>query len=267
VFLRAIAGAFFLFGCALPNLSAQILTVPDGTPVRLQLGDTISSADAHEGQTVPFEVSEPVVIQNLIVIPKGSVALGKVTKSEPKRRFGRSGALEISIDSVRLVDGSRAPLRADAEKGTGPLGGGRLAATIAVSPVLVWVKGKDVAFQKGAATTAYVNGDARLDEAQLRRQVAAPATARATPTAPTVPAAAVTEGSADRTGSRSGPITNDDIIQMQKAGIPEDIILTKIGSSAGDFRTGPQDLIQLKQAGVSDEVITAIVQKSTQAQH
>lgn len=261
--LRAIAGALFLFGCSLPNLSAQILTVPDGTPVRLQLGETVSSAEAHQGQTVPFEVSEPVVIHDLIVIPKGSVALGKVTKSEPKRRFGRSGALEISVDSVRLVDGSRAPLRADAEKGTGQLGGGRLAATIAVSPVLVWVKGKDVAFQKGTETTAYVNGDARLDEAQLRRQVAAPATARATPTAP---AAAASESSADRSAARSAPMTNDDVIQMQKAGIPEDIILTKIGSSATDFRTGPQDLIQLKQAGVSDGVITAIVQKSTQTQ-
>ena len=260
--LRAITGALFVFGCSLPNLSAQILTVPDGTPVRLQLGETISSAEAHQGQTVPFEVSEPVVIHDLIVIPKGSVALGKVTKSEPKRRFGRSGALEISIDSVRLVDGSRATLRADAEKGTGQLGGGRLAATIAVSPVLVWVKGKDVAFQKGTETTAYVNGDARLDEAQLRRQVAAPATAQATPTAP---AAASSESSADR-AARSAPITNDDIIQMQKAGIPEDIILTKIGSSTTDFRTGPQDLIQLKQAGLSDGVITAIVQKSTQTQ-
>ncbi len=266
MFLRAIAGTFFLFGCTLSSLSAQILTVPDGTPVRLQLGETISSADAHEGQTVPFEVSEPVVLQDLIVIPKGSVALGKVTKSAPKRRFGRSGALEISIDSVRLIDGSRAPLRADAEKGTGPLGGGRIAATIAVSPVLVWVKGKDVGFQKGTETTAYVNGDARLDEAQLRRQVAAPATARATPSAPGGSAAAVSEGSADRSAPRSAPMTNDDIIQMQKAGIPEDIILTKIGSGATDFRTRPQDLIQLKQAGVSDGVITAIVQKSTQTQ-
>ena len=35
-------------------------------------------------------------------------------------------------------------------------------------------------------------------------------------------------------------MTNDDVIQMQKAGIPEDIILTKIGSSTADFRTGPQ---------------------------
>jgi hypothetical protein len=30
--------------------------------------------------------------------------------------------------------------------------------------VLVWVKGKDVAFDKGTETTAYVSGDARLAE-------------------------------------------------------------------------------------------------------
>ncbi len=251
---RGFAAAALWVAAGVSLLPAQVLTLPDGTPVRLRLMQTVSSANTHEGETVDFEVTEPVVVRNLVVIPEGSVALGKVTKVEPRRRFGRSGALEISIDSVRLADGSRAPLRAEQEKGAGPIGGGRLAATIAVSPVLVWVKGKDVTFPKGTETTAYINGDAHLDEAQLRRQLATPSTEAA--------AAGPAQASADRLAGRSDVLTNSDIIQMQKAGIAQDVILAKIRTSSSEFRTNPQDLIQLKQAGVSDEVIAAMVDKS-----
>jgi hypothetical protein len=49
---------------------------------------------------------------------------------------------------------------------------------------------------------------------------------------------------------------------MQKAGLSEEVILTKIRNGSADFRTGTQDLIHLKEAGVSDVVITMMVQKS-----
>src|ERR1035437_4478983 len=80
---------------------------------------------------------------------KSPSRLGRVTKVEAKRRFGRAGARELSIDSVRLTDGRTIPLRATSEKGEGDMSGARVAATIAASPVLVWVKGKDVTFEKG----------------------------------------------------------------------------------------------------------------------
>src|SRR5580658_10378490 len=156
-----LAGTLFLVLAA----TAQVLTLlQDGTPVRLRLDRTVSSANAHVGETVDFEVTEPVIDRNYVVIPKGTVALGRVTKVETKRRFGRAGELELSIDSVRLPDGRTVLLRATPEKGESDMSGTRVAATIAASPVLEWVKGKDVTFEKGTETTAYVSGDARMDE-------------------------------------------------------------------------------------------------------
>ena len=118
------AGIFFLVLTA----TAQVLTLQDGTPVRLRLDRTVSSASAHVGETVDFEVTEPVINQNYVVIPKGAVVLGRVTKVETKRRFGRAGALELSIDSVRLPDGGTILLRATPEKGEGEMHGARKAA-------------------------------------------------------------------------------------------------------------------------------------------
>src|ERR1035438_7114307 len=123
--------------------------------------------------------------------------------------------------------------------------GARKAATIAASPVLVWVKGKNVAFEKGTETTAYVSGDARLDESQPR---SSPAVAP--------------ESAADRSVAPEAGLTNADIVHMQKAGLSEDIILSKIATSPTNFDTGTQELIQLRDAGVKNDIINAMVQKS-----
>jgi hypothetical protein len=216
--------------------SAQVLTLQDGTPVRLRLNRTVSSATAHVGETVDFEITEPVTNENYVVIPKGAVALGSVTKVETKGRFARAGALELSIDSVRLSDGGTIPLRATREKGEGDMSGGRVAATIAASPVLVWVKGKDVTFEKGTETTAYVSGDVRIHESP--------------------------DNAADRGAVPTSVLTNADIVEMQKARLSEETILSKIGASTTNFNTGADDLIQLKEAGVDDNIINAIVLKS-----
>src|SRR5438128_300622 len=46
-------------------------TLEDGTPVKLRISQTVSSADAHVGQTVNFEVLEEVKVSDTLVIPKG----------------------------------------------------------------------------------------------------------------------------------------------------------------------------------------------------
>jgi hypothetical protein len=234
-----------IFSLLVLTAAAQVLTLQDGTPVRLRLNRTVSSASAHVGETVDFEVTEPVINQNHVVIPKGAVVLGRVTKVETKRRFGRAGALELSIDSVRLPDGGTILLRATPEKGEGDMSGARKAATIAASPVLVWVKGKNVSFEKGTETTAYVSGDLRLDESQ-----------------PSASPSLAPDVVADRGAAPEAGLTNADIVQMQKAGLSEEVILSKIATSPTNFDTGTQDLIQLKDAGVKNNIINAMVQKS-----
>lgn len=44
----------------------------DETPVRLRLNRTISSADAHVGDTVDFETLDDITVNGTLVIPKGA---------------------------------------------------------------------------------------------------------------------------------------------------------------------------------------------------
>ncbi len=81
------------------------LKLEDGTPVRLRLQRTISSADAQVDDRVDFDVLEEIKVGDLLVIPKGSVAVGTVTEAQPKRRMARGGKLNVNIDAV--LDGWR----------------------------------------------------------------------------------------------------------------------------------------------------------------
>ena len=48
----------------------------DGTPVKLRIAQTVSSADAHVNDRVEFEVLEEIKIQGVLIVPKGGIALG-----------------------------------------------------------------------------------------------------------------------------------------------------------------------------------------------
>jgi hypothetical protein len=60
-------------------------------------------------------------------------------------------------------------------------------------------------------------------------------------------------------------LTNDSILEMVRAGVPEGAIVAKIRSSQAKFDVGTQTLISLKQAGVPDKVIEAMVAQPAQA--
>src|SRR6476646_7448065 len=158
-----------------PKPVLQGFGLEDGTPVKLRTARTISSADAHTGDTLDFEVLEDVMAKDILVIPKGGIAWGTVTEAQPKRRMARGGKLDVNIDSVRLSDGEKVPLRAVKDvKGGGHTGAmtGVMVGTAIVffpaAPLFLFMHGKDITIPKGTEITAYINGDTRLDQAKFQ---------------------------------------------------------------------------------------------------
>ena len=54
-------------------------------------------------------------------------------------------------------------------------------------------------------------------------------------------------------------LTNDSVVQMIKAGLPEAVVIAKIKSTATKFDLKTDSLVSLKKAGVSDKVLEAMV--------
>jgi hypothetical protein len=160
-------------GFAAQQTAAKFVLEAD-TPVKLVLGETISSADERVGNLVNFEVVEDVMVNNVVVIPRGSNAWATVTVAEPKKRMGRGGKLDINIDKVRLADGEKILLRAvKGGKGGGHQGamvGAMVATSLVVwpaAPFFLFMHGKDISIPKGTQITAFIEGDAVLDPAKF----------------------------------------------------------------------------------------------------
>ncbi|MDR3738793.1 MAG: PEGA domain-containing protein [Terracidiphilus sp.] len=149
-------------------------TLLDGTPVKLRLSQSISSADAKMGQEVPFEVVEEVKVDGVVVLPKGASAIANVTEAEHKKSMGRAGKLNVAISYARLTDGEKVALRAVKEaKGGGHVGAmtGAIVATSIVffpaAPLFLFIHGKDITIPQGTEITAFADGDMHLDMAHF----------------------------------------------------------------------------------------------------
>ncbi len=70
----------------------------------------------------------------------------------------------------------------------------------------------------------------------------------------------VAEQQAQSGQSSPAGLTNEEVIKLVQAKLPDSVVLAKIKSSNCDFDTSPDALIKLKRAGVSDAVLQAIVE-------
>jgi len=191
--------------------STKGFVLEDETPVRLRLNRTISSADAHVGDNVDFEVLDDVTLNATLVIPKGGLAFATVTEAQAKRRMARGGKLDINIDYVKLVSGEKAALRAVKDvKGGGHTGGmvGGMVVTSLVffpaAPFFLFMHGKDISIPKGTEITAYVNGDMRLDIAKFAPTPTPQQAAKASDNAPNAETSSVKSASIQLESNPSG---------------------------------------------------------------
>ena len=143
---------------------AQI-TIPEGTRIRVRLDETISSATAEEGQTVELTATDGVRIGDAVVIPEGARITGTITEARSKRRMGRAGKLDFSIDRVKTSDNQWVQLRYTVTKKsgeshavrTGVITAGVAAVFWPAAPVFLLMKGKDITINKGVTFDVYTD--------------------------------------------------------------------------------------------------------------
>ncbi len=219
--------------------SAKGFVLEDGTPVRLRLNRTISSADAHVGDTVDFEVVEDISVNGTLVIPKSGLAFATVTEAQSKRRMARGGKLDINIDYVKLVSSEKAALRAVKEvKGgghTGAMTGGIVATSIVffpAAPFFLFMHGKDISIPKGTEITAYVSGDLKLDIAKFQPAVAASG-----------------QGAASAVATSSAKLQ----LESNPSGADIDVDGNFVGSTPSDIQVSEgEHIVSVKKAGFTN---------------
>jgi hypothetical protein len=157
----------------LSSVFAQGVKLEEGTQIRLKLLQDLSSATAQVGQTISFEVLDAVKQDGITVITEGAQALGTITLAEPKKSLGRAGKLNIRLEYVKAVDGSKIPIRANSVnqgngKGvaTGVAVGVSALVFFPAAPAFLLIKGKDITVPRGQHLDAFIDGTRVIEVAQ-----------------------------------------------------------------------------------------------------
>lgn len=137
--------------------------IPKDTVLNMELQTTISSKTAQVGDIVPLIMTDNIIINDVVVIQKGTTVNAKVTKATSSGLFGRAGKLEFMIDSVETVNGVKVPLQYTTKKEAGS-DDGAIAVAAAVTVIGgLFMKGKNVSFPVGSKFAAKVVNDTDLN--------------------------------------------------------------------------------------------------------
>jgi hypothetical protein len=91
---------------SLPALKTQLLTIPAGTSFTISLKQPISSQINKVGDKIEGLVETPLITENKVILPKGSLINGKIVGIRSSGGAIRSGSLDIRFTSVIPFDGT-----------------------------------------------------------------------------------------------------------------------------------------------------------------
>jgi len=170
--------AMFLVPCVSAQEMSAIpvrLIIPDRTPIKLQLAESVSSAHARPGDRLDFVVVRDVSVEGFNVIPAGTVASGSVTGVKGKRFLGIGGNIALKLDSVELVNGDRVGLRGRMDvKGrsrTKLMAAAMIASGLVflpAAPVFFLTRGHDSTVLKSTEIKAHIDGATSVLSAGLQ---------------------------------------------------------------------------------------------------
>lgn len=179
---------------AAPAVTNAVLRA--GTPVALRLMEEITTKKkaARVGQRFMMEVAEPVVVNNVTVIPAGTPAWGEITGVRNKGMWGKSGKLDARILYLRY-NGRQIRLTGtfDDKGVTGTAG--VVGAVVLVPLAGFFMTGTSAMLPKGGTVGGFIDEDVELafaNAAPVPLQVPAPAPAMVVPVTTTETAPAST---------------------------------------------------------------------------
>jgi hypothetical protein len=144
----------------------QPLVVPAGTSIDVSLGSALGSKLSQSGETFNGTVAKEVVVENTVVIPKGSAVSGTVTDAKALGKFAGGAELQLRLDSVN-VKGSDMPVQSTPRTFSAKGKGKRSAVITGGGAALGGLIGGLAGGGKGAAIGALAGGGAGAGGAVL----------------------------------------------------------------------------------------------------
>lgn len=131
------------------NVLPGHIYIPKKTMLNVELIEPANSKTHKKNQQVEFKTTENLIINGVVVIPKGTIGMGYVYEVQKAGGFGRKGVLRIAGKEIKTLNNVSVPLRKGLE-GKGKTDGGAVAVVAAVSLVGgLFMKGSNINYPAG----------------------------------------------------------------------------------------------------------------------
>ncbi|WP_293728919.1 hypothetical protein [uncultured Phascolarctobacterium sp.] len=154
---------------SISNVLPGHIYIPKKTLLNVELVEAANSKTHKKNQQVEFRTTENLIINGVVVIPKGTVGMGYVYEVQKAGGFGRKGVLRIAGREIKTLNNVSVPLRKGLE-GKGKTDGGAVAVAAAVSLVGgLFMKGSNINYPAGTDFQVEVreNVDLGVTQAEL----------------------------------------------------------------------------------------------------
>ena len=144
-----------------PAAALGTVKLPEGTEVKLELQEKLSSSSSSEGDMFDVVSVEDIPLSNGADIPPGYSGRGEVTRAEHNGWLGKSGQLSIKLDYLKIGD-TRVHLRGN-KGGEGKGNTGNIVvAAVFFGVFAAAVHGHSIVYPEGTSMTAYVDADTEI---------------------------------------------------------------------------------------------------------
>jgi hypothetical protein len=144
-----------------PAPTIRTVKLPEGTEVKLELQEELSSSSSSEGDNFEVVSVSDIPLSNGMDIPPGYSGRGEITHAEHTGWLGKSGQLNIKLDYLKIGD-TRIHLRGN-KGGEGKGNTGNIVvAAVFFGVFAAAVHGHSIVYPEGTTMTAYVDTDTEI---------------------------------------------------------------------------------------------------------
>lgn len=159
-FLLAVSFSTVSYAADSTDANGAKLVIQKGRILKLELIEALSSQTNRTGDVVHFKVVNDVTVDDTVVIKAGTEALGRILTAHAAKGWGKSGKLDISVETVKAVDDSNIPLTATMGEGKAWAGAKTIIGVAALGLAFGGgMKGKAVHVPKGTLIDVFVAED------------------------------------------------------------------------------------------------------------
>lgn len=154
---------FLFVSLGLSLCNAQETTVKDsifleeGTIIKISLDKDINGKELNAGDKIDFTTTEDIIRNDYVILKKGLKVVGTVTEAAKSKGLGKKGKLSFSIDYLYLDNGKVVKLRNEVTKNLNGSGGVVAATSVLLTPLALFIKGKNAKYEKGTVFEAFVD--------------------------------------------------------------------------------------------------------------